>query len=313
MDGSTVLQLQRQIGNRAATLFVQRQPAKDPAVMHPENFPTYEGWLASFASVTTFDSKDQARVKDGSPLGDESQHSVLGAPNRDDNATATTDPAKDTATHAPFIGPDPGDRFIDHPTDDWVRKNLPPELRETAYRLPANCADIVVILRHVWLFAHKRSENYNGFVVGFIAGETAGARSKRVGRDIAAISTETLSIMINPYTNGGGRPLRSTTALAPLLHPGDILLWEHHGGKGPNGRRSGGHSQTIVSVARKGGAITSVETLQGNEPLPPSAGESLRHTPGRRIERGRPLVPQDVMVPGKGGTTGRSGLDLARR
>lgn len=290
-----MLRWQRQIGNRAAAVVVQRQPAKDPAVMHPENFPTYEGWLASFSSVATFDSQDEALDKRGTSMGGPSSHRVLGAPNRSDNATATTDPGK----HAPFIGPDAGDRFIDHPTDDWVRKNLPAELRETAYRLPANCADIVVILRHVWLFAHRRSESYGGFVVGLVAGETARARSKRVGRDIAAISTATLSTMINPYTDGGGRPLRSATALAPLLHPGDILLWDHHDDTPLNGPRSGGHSQTIVSVARTGGVITAVETLQGNEPLPAQA-KQFRHTPGRRVERGRSLVPQDVMVPETG-------------
>ena len=294
-----MLRWQRQIGNRAAALAVQRQPAKDPAVMHPENFPTYEGWLASFSSVTTFDSQDEALDKRGTSVGGPSSHRVLGASNRSDNATATTDPGADPGQHAPFIGPDPGDRFIDHPTDDWVRKNLPAELRETAYRLPANCADIVVILRHVWLFAHRRSESYRGFVVGLVAGEAAGAPSKRVGRDIAAISTATLSMMINPYTDSAGRPLRSIAALAPLLHPGDILLWDHHDGTPLNGPRSGGHSQTVVSIARAGGAVTAVETLQGNEPLPAQA-KQFRHTPGRRVERGSSLVPRDVMVPGTG-------------
>ncbi len=52
------------------------------------------------------------------------------------------------------------DHFIDHPTDKWVRANLPDELRETAYRLPTDCADIVVILRHVWLFTHKWTERF---------------------------------------------------------------------------------------------------------------------------------------------------------
>jgi Domain of unknown function (DUF4157) len=274
------------LGSRPATAVLQRQvgPALLRDTQHPENFPTYEEWLGTFGALPTFPSKEGPRV-----LGSE--------------AATPADKPPDP------IAPRPGDQFIDHPTDTWVKAHLPPELRETAYRLPADCADIAVILRHVWLFKHHRSEQYRGFTVGFIAGESDRARSARVGRDIAEINTPQVPTMINPYTDAAGRPLRSIAALAPLLHPGDILLWAHHADPAdpmnlhpdPGRPRSGGHTQTIVSITRTGAAITKIVTLQGNQPLPASSGEALRHTPGRRIEVRELNNPADLSLEGRRG------------
>jgi hypothetical protein len=255
-------------------------PATGPRdAKHPENFATYEEWLGSLGALATFQSADQA------PTGPEASFTVLGdqAASRDPHARAADRPA-------PPLGPRPSDKFIDHPTDTWVQANLPAELRETAYRLPADCADIAVILRHVWLFSHGRNERYGGFVVGFIPGEAAGARSRRVLGDIVGIDTPQLPAMVAAYTDPAGKPLRSFAALAPLLHPGDILVWAHHAGpKGeppdPTRPRSGGHSQTIAAIERDDkGVITRIKCLQGNQPLPKESGEGLRHGPGRRIE-----------------------------
>ncbi|MGZ4312378.1 MAG: hypothetical protein ACXVR1_09775 [Solirubrobacteraceae bacterium] len=246
---------------------------------HPENFATYEEWLGSLGALATFQSHDKA------PKGPEASFTVLG-----DKAASRDPKAPQAERPAPPIGPRASDKFIDHPTDAWVQANLPAELRETAYRLPADCADIAVILRHVWLFAHGRNERYGGFVVGFIPGEAAGARSRRVLGDITGIDTPQLPMMVAPYTDSSGKPLRSFVALAPLLHPGDILVWAHHAGpKGappdPTRPRSGGHSQTIASIERdEHGVITKITCLQGNQPLPKESGEDLRHGPGRRIE-----------------------------
>src|SRR5262249_47779958 len=157
------------------------------------------------------------------------------------------------------------------------------ELRETAYRLPADCADIAVILRHVWLFAHGRNERYGGFVTGFIPGEKASARSNRVLGDIRGIDTPPLPIMVDAYADASGKPIRSFPLLAKLLHPGDILVWAHHAGPAgkppdPTRPRSGGHSQTIATIERdEDGKITSILCLQGNQPLPAEAGEPFRH------------------------------------
>jgi hypothetical protein len=287
LDQRVVLSMQRVVGNRLTTVVVQRQLGTARDTKHPENFPTYEGWLGTFGALrtTVFDSHDQA------PRGPSASHRVLG------DRAASHDPSAAPGDRPPApIDPRPGDKFIDHPTETWVQANLPPELHQTAYRLPADCADIAVILRHVWLFAHHRSERYGRFVVGFVAGESDRARSARVGQDIAGINTPQVPTMVNPYTNAAGRPLRSIVALAPLLHPGDILLWAHHEGSGPLAARprSGGHTQTIFSITRQGGTITKIETLQGNEPLPKESGESLRHTPGRRIETRDLDNPQDV-------------------
>jgi len=246
---------------------------------HPENFATYEEWLGVLGALSTFQSHDKA------PKGPEASFTVLG------DQAASRDPAAPAADRpAPPIGPRPSDKFIDHPTDAWIQANLPAELRETAYRLPADCADIAVILRHVWLFAHGRNERYGGFVVGFIPGETPGARSRRVLGDIQGIDTPQLPTMVAAYTDSAGKPLRSFEALAPLLHPGDILVWAHHAGPpgstpDPTRPRSGGHSQTIAKIERDDkGVITKIICLQGNQPLPKESGEDLRHGPGRRIE-----------------------------
>lgn len=261
-----------------------RQPTKTPVTpprdaKHPENFATYEEWLGVLGLLATFRSSDKA------PRGDEAHFTVLGdrAASRDPGAAVSDRPA-------PPIGPRASDKFIDHPTDTWVQANLPAELRETAYRLPADCADIAVILRHVWLFAHGRNERYGGFVVGFIPGEAAGARSRRVLGDIQGIDTPQLPMMVAAYTDASGKPLRSFEALAPLLHPGDILVWAHHAGPAgsapdPTRPRSGGHSQTIATIVRDAqGRITKIVCLQGNQPLPKESGEDMRHGPGRRIE-----------------------------
>ncbi len=262
-----------------------RQPAPPPRdAKHPESFATYEEWLASLgalANVADFKSNDKA------PKGKAAHFTVLGEKDK----PASRDPkAPADERPPPPIGPTQADKFIDHPTDAWVKANLPPELRETAYRLPADCADIAVILRHVWLFSHLRSERYGGFVVGFVPGETAGARSNRVLGDIRGIDTPQLPMMVDAYTDSSGKPVRSFVALAPLLHLGDILVWAHHAG--PEGKppdptrpRSGGHSQTIASIERDDtGKITRITCLQGNQPLPKESGEELRHAPGRRIE-----------------------------
>jgi hypothetical protein len=265
---------------------LQRQVGKMPRdTKHPENFPTYEGWLSTFAALPTFTS-DTSKEQGFKVLGEKAATPGDGPP-------------------AP-IGTLPGDKFIDHPTDAWVKANLPEELRQTAYRLPADCADIAVILRHVWLFSHHRSEQYGGFTVGYRAGESDRARSERVHKDIAGIDTPQVPSMVSPYSDATGRPLRSIVALAPLLHPGDILLWAHHAGPpdapaDPTRPRSGGHTQTIVSIARTGRTITEIKTVQGNQPLPKETGESLRHTPGRRIEVRKLDNLTDIRVPGKKG------------
>jgi hypothetical protein len=264
---------------RQPTATTTTTPAGPRDAKHPENFATYEEWLGSLGALATFKSRDQA------PTGPEASFTVLGdrAASRDPQAPAADRPA-------PPLGPRASDKFIDHPTDAWVQANLPAELRETAYRLPADCADIAVILRHVWLFSHGRNERYGGFVVGFIPGETAGARSRRVLGDITGIDTPQLPMMVAAYTDPAGNPLRSFAALAPLLHPGDILVWAHHAGPkdqppDPTRPRSGGHSQTIATIERdETGVITRITCLQGNQPLPKESGENLRHGPGRRIE-----------------------------
>ncbi len=298
MGGRALRSRQSSSSSRSAMAVLQRQVGNAPQdAKHPENFPTYEGWLGSFGSLPTFTSKDGNIPESGRPLPPGFERAggfkVLGG-----GAATPADKAPDP------IDRRGGDAFIDHPTETWLRANLPKELRRTAYQLPADCADIAVILRHVWLFAHHRSEQYGRFTVGFKADESDDTRSARVGHDIAGIDTPQVPMMVNPYANAAGQPLRSIKDLTPLLHPGDILLWAHH--EGPEGKppdptrpRTGGHTQTIESIDRSGGKITKIVALQGNQPLPKETGGALRHTPGRRIEVSELTHFKDLTLPAR--------------
>jgi hypothetical protein len=264
---------------------VQRQPIPCD-VRHPESCATYEEWIASFGPLPTFTARDTT------PTGTHpTNFQVIGADPRPAPGAAPGAPA-------PAIRPQLADRFIDHPTDAWVQANLPPELRLVAYRLPADCADVAVVLRHVWVFAQGRSENFGGWRIGRDAGRTEEQRARKLTRlmvmDVGSFNVSRLAL---PYSRPAGGPERSFAGLEPLLHPGDVLVWEHRAGS-QTGRRTGGHTQAIESIDRdpSTGAITRMTLLQGNQPIfAPQAEEiapgqrrtqsELRDAPGRRIER----------------------------
>lgn len=268
---------------------LQRQP-NACELMRPETCPTYEEWISQFTGIS------ESFVAT-------SGHEVLGQVPAQRGASVSA-----AQRAAPAVGPRATDRFIDHPTDQWVRQNLPANLRETAYRLPSDCADIAVILRHVWLSAHYRVETYRGWIVGDRAGR---ASRRRVGGVIRSVFTGNLRAMVAPYADDSGTPLRSFDELQNLLHPGDILVWEHHSG-GAGTARTGGHAHTIESITRAAdGTITAITLLMGNQPIsgqraqairaqerqagrqPPSEA-ALRAAPGRRIERDQMTRDNDL-------------------
>jgi hypothetical protein len=247
----------------APSLLVQRQPQPCAAagrtlptlpggcvVREPQNCVTYEQWLASFENIRTFPGNEQ---------------NVVG-----DVAADAATPAVTAVGHQQS-----GEDLIDHPTDAWVQQCLPENLRQTAYALPADCADIAVILRHVWLSAHHREDHFTSGSDEWILGDVAGGPQRaRAGAAIGHFYSQNVSGLSNPYTDERGQPIRTFAGLQNLLHPGDLLVWEHHRA---DGSRSGGHTQTIVSITRANGAITRIGVLQGNQPV---AGPA----PGRRIE-----------------------------
>jgi hypothetical protein len=275
---------------RAAAQTEEPAPSVQTActVMRPENCPTYEVWLRNFTNLPTYISGTGQRVLGPAP-----------AP----SATATDPSAPESRRRPPVLHRrEPylsTDRFIDGPTEQWVRANLPPNLVETAYQLPSDCADIAVILRHVWLAAHRRIEVYRGWVCGSRLGQ---ARSRDINELIInEVFTGNVEGVVSPYTDEQGNRLLSFEVLQHILHPGDILVWRHPG--------SGGHTHTIIDVRRVQGRVTRVTALQGNQPI--SAGqaeqmrqqdlevqrrrnrrarlatpsvEALREAPGRRIE-----------------------------
>jgi len=206
-------------------------------------------------------------------------------------------------------------RFIDHPTQDWLARALPAELHATAYQPPADCADVAVILRHVWLHAHGRGERYRGWRVGYLAHESRRQRIARVRQIMAELNTPDAHQMVNAYTDDRGRPIRSFTQLEPLLHPGDILVWAHHERGQPTAPRAGGHTQTILDVYRSGNSIEMISVLQGNQPIFEDQArdiqaylgtrgptQPMRDTGGGRIEVNRlnnepPQASQGTQVP----------------
>jgi hypothetical protein len=236
----------------------------------PEHCPTYESWIETFAQLTSF----RARA---TPAGELNQHtfSVLGGgaatryQNKGDKDKAAKDAAPDpNAPAPPATELKPGETFIDHPTDAWVKSCLPDNLRATAYQLPADCADIAIILRHVWLAAHHRTQVIQvGKATWTIGSATGGAAQGEALRAISDIGSQTVTALVAPYSDPQGDPLVSFEQLEPLLHPGDILVWEHHS-KGLDKERTGGHTLTITKVDRSDdGRIKSMSFLQGNEPI----------------------------------------------
>jgi pyrrolidone-carboxylate peptidase len=271
---------------------VQRQVPPSPPRLHPENFPTYEQWIATFSSLPTFTARDTT------PGGQQpTGFQVLGA---DPPAVhgATSGP---TAAVPPFR-PQAADRFIDHPTDAWVQANLPDELRTVAYLLPADCADVAIVLRHVWLFYQGRVETYVSGTRRWRIGRISADQSVRKREIFDLIVNEVYSAnvvaMVSPYRSATGGDIRSFAGLQPLLHVGDVLVWTHHEGTSASGRRVGGHTQTIESVERdRAASITRMTLLQGNQPIDhdqateirasgvTESEKDLRNAPGRRIER----------------------------
>jgi hypothetical protein len=315
------------VARPAGGALVQRQPVdprdvcettKNPQPFQPTgcwykepgNCPTYEEWLNTFRLVKTF--KARATPTKTEPLTpaatDPHVFDVLGG-----------GPAKRYGSTATLPAPAPptgslrtGEGFVDHPTDDWVKQCLPDNLRATAYQLPSDCADIAIILRHVWLAAHRRTEEFGGFTIGDKAGQPAAAR---VGDVIAKVGTRNVSAMVNPYADPQGQPIRSFAALEPMLHPGDVLVWAHYSDVDHESGRTGGHTLTIVDLTRQNGKITRLLALEGNEPIfggttpdaddkgkiiselkrkdTPALREELGSAPGRRIET-MALGPSDL-------------------
>ncbi|HJV61278.1 MAG TPA: DUF4157 domain-containing protein [Albitalea sp.] len=272
-----------------------KNPARlgDCSYKEPENCPTYEMWVQTFTLLKTFNATDTPGTQAGgfTPIGG-------GAADQDFKAPSTP---KQPAP-APTTPLKPGERFIDHPTDQWVKTCLPDNLRATAYQLPADCADVAMILRHVWLAAHHRTETFGKWTLGSAAGK---AEEKSVLKMISNEGTGGVAGMVAPYADPAtGKPMRSFAKLGPLLHPGDIMVWWHFD-NGFDKPRTGGHTHTIAGVQRDpSGKITSLTLLQGNEPLfqpqkddihaflkkeKPKAAQptdkELGEAPGRRIER----------------------------
>lgn len=269
-----VLGLQRTAGNRAvaaavggAPPVVQRQPAAC-GTASPQTCPTYGSWVAQLGGLPAFEAQDAARNSTqapSTPVGDLAGRSESAPPAVLGPAAATDATAVSTVGQG--LAGDVGDHFIDHPTDAWVRQHLPPQLRATAYQLPTDCADIAVVLRHVWLSAHHRTESYSGWTLGDRSG---GSAQQRIRKVIGEVYSGNVDRIVSPYLDAAGRPLRSYVALRGLLHPGDVLVWAHHDRLG--GRRTGGHTQTITGIRSDG----TILAMQGNQPIGPEQAGQIR-------------------------------------
>ncbi|HEX4953040.1 MAG TPA: DUF4157 domain-containing protein [Thermoanaerobaculia bacterium] len=240
----------------------------------PEHCPTYEGWIHNFILLKSFSAR--ATPSPGSPPSQPNVFTVLGDQPAARRAKVSDKPkAGDKTAAAPTTTSEhEGERFIDHPTDEWVKTCLPENLRATAYQLPSDCADIAVILRHVWLAAHHRTETFGDWTIG---SQTGKAESASVLKTIGEVYTGNVDRMVNAYSDPQGVKLLSFASLEPLLHIGDVLVWSHHE-NGFDKARTGGHTHTIAGIDRDDkGKITSLQVLQGNQPIfgeadPPASG-----------------------------------------
>jgi len=292
----------------------------------PENCPTYESWIETFTKLKTFG----ARATPATGQTGANTFAVLGggAASRFDAKPDEKSLAKDpNAAPLPTTGLKLGETFIDHPTDAWVKACLPDNLRATAYQLPADCADIAIVLRHVWLSAHHRTQTLRVGKQTWVIGDEAGGPGRtRALSAISDIGSQTVTSLVAPYSDAQGKPMLSFQQLEPLLHPGDILVWEHRD-NGLDKPRTGGHTLTITAVKRNDdGKILSMSFLQGNEPIfgtrcppgdPDPGGlcaadddkgqilqqlklsdtkenrDKLGHAPGRRIEASAAVLSPD--------------------
>ncbi len=311
---------------RSASAAIQRAPPVDPRDVcettknplpfkpggcwykDPAACPTYESWIKTFTLLKTFPARATPVTAEPNVPGAAEPHRfdvIGGSPaKRYESAAGLPDPAPPTG------GERTGETFIDHPTEVWVRQCLPDNLRATAYQLPSDCADIAVILRHVWLAAHRRTEQFGKWTIGDSAGRPS---AERVGKIIAEVYSGNVKQMVAPYSDRTGEPIRSFAVLEPLLHPGDVLVWAHYADVEHEVKRTGGHTLTIADITRdSSGKITRILGLEGNEPIfgtdptdpqpdpaaddkgkiiaelkrkdTPALREQLGHAPGRRIE-----------------------------
>lgn len=282
-----------------------------PSAREPEKHATYESWISSFHGLQSFRSNDTFRFQDsaGDLVGTQGKRfRVLGdqAADRDSNVrsgvpeNSANAPVDMQRTHA-------ADRFVDHPTNAWVQRCLPQNLIATAYQLRSDCADIAVILRHVWLAAHHRTESYRGWTVGDRAGR---ANQRRATNLIESVYSGNVRSMVNPYSDERGNPIVNFAALENLLHPGDVLVWEHHSDlrkDPPNPRRTGGHTQTISHISRdSSGQIQAIEFLQGNQPIFEAGAEEIRAV---LRKRGEGSIPSENTL--RNGPSRR--LEISRR
>ncbi len=327
--------------NRICYRNASQQPTPD--ARHPEQHPTYEQWIASFAGLAEFRADDTFHpANPGAPDHVGSRFAVLGRQARQFGDTAVRDIANHTPEedhqHAEETLPVAvsgtarnGEEFIDHPTNQWVENCLPGNLRATAFQLPSDCADIAVILRHVWLAAQNRTESYGRWTVGtgarrrsreIIAGDRRGnANQGRVRGLITDVFSGNVHRMVSGYASQTGGRLTDFNQIQNLLHPGDILAWEHKKVTSRrNGRvrvqRTGGHVQTISEIVRSGNNITAIRVLQGNQPIFKAGAEEimrsrgvqnpdgdspegrrLRALPSRRIERSNAISLDNIQDP----------------
>jgi pyrrolidone-carboxylate peptidase len=310
----------RQVRPRGEARLARESAGPIPAtcdVAHPENCHSYEQWIALFAEIAPPHDPEKKKYE------------ILGEEALAPKPTAT-DPTAGPEARRPFVRHSareflPHDRFIDGPTEQWVRAKLPPNLVETAYELPSDCADIAVILRHVWLVAHRRTELYRGWVCGTDLNDPRTREMRDLMRGGATHTGEivwssTVSRIVRPYRDPAGNVIRDFPTLQALLHPGDVLVWDHPAPRG-------GHTHTVMQIHRSGEQITRLDLLQGNEPIGEAearnilireygftdaqlpAGKQrtwparardlekqLRTAPGRRIEIGHlvePNLPQN--------------------
>jgi hypothetical protein len=305
---------------QVAAPMVQRKAAADPLAgdkrnpKDPKQFATYEEWLHAFSNLKESFSSVDTPAGNEDTVDDNGLMQIHGTGQTVLGEKATPDkPAAPADKAGPMKS---GEEYVDHVSDKWILDNLPDELRMAVYQLPTDCADVAVMLRHVWLFAHGRTEKFGDWTLGVGAGKDKAERAKNLDHLAAEeVFSGSVGRIVAPYTDEGGGQLLTFEKLQHVLHPGDVLVWEHH--DGPSGKkRTGGHTQTVENITRnESGEITSIKALQGNQPVTKNEAadiqadekkqgkkvddeKHLRDMPGRRIEVGELRGKDEDDLPG---------------
>jgi len=189
-----------------------QRPSASASSRSALQFATYEEFAAAFRELGTFAARD---TPGSSPTG----FQVLG------DGTATTGRRPPTMPRCLGNAVSRENNTSITPRPLGWKRIFPPELGMAVYEIPADCADVAILLRHVWLSARGRTERYGSWI-GTGAGRTQKQRATHLTSIIRdrVFSGSVQAIVGSAYHTEGGEPLRSA-AVSVQMVPSTAPQW----------------------------------------------------------------------------------------